>query len=114
MSTEWHNRPYLDSDHQSKPRETAEGGLWWKREGEENLHEGHLIDESGEGHAFLTAYEQRPDRTDLIQVIIGDPSSPQRKTHRALVRQIESYDDNTCRVVCTEVQAATAGPALQP
>jgi hypothetical protein len=111
MSTEWEHHPYLAPDRNAKPGQTAGGSLWWKREGEESLHEVRLIDESHDGHAFLTAYEQRPDRTDLIQMIIGDPNSPDHKTRRALVRQIESYDEDTCRVVCSAIQPAPAVPA---
>lgn len=100
----------LTGDRRSQPRRTVKGKLWWKREGDDALHEARLIDESANSRAFVTAYEQRPDRTDLVQLVMGDPKLGEQASRKALVRRVDSYEEDSCLVVCTDVEWASAVP----
>jgi hypothetical protein len=69
----------------------------WKRRDEERFHEGRIIDTPDGTLAFLTVYADRPDRTDLIDLVIPTSTSvPTRQ--RMIVSRVDGHDDQHCLV----------------
>jgi len=103
-----HNQPrddgYCGNERRGTPRRKTDASVLWRRDGEEVLHEGRLLDETDRSRAFVTAYEQRPERTDLISIIIPSPARAEPMTCLAMVRRVDSFGEDACRVVCTDVR----------
>lgn len=79
----------------------AVDAVLWKRDDEAEYHEGRIIESADGTLAFMTAYADRPDRTDLIDLVIPSSSSaPTRQ--RMLVSRIDGFDDQHCVVALTD------------
>lgn len=73
----------------------ASDHVLWKRGDESEFHEGRVVEMPDGSLAFMTVYADRPDRTDLIDLVI--PSRGAEPTRqRMLVSRVDGFDDQHC------------------